>query len=482
MSAPPREAPIRFGTNGWRGILAEDFTFPRLRRALFGVTRFFRESGGGEVIVAYDSRFLSEEMARLAARTLGDGGLAACLSRGPLPTPAATRGVRRRGAAGAVVLTASHNPPAYHGLKVFGPAGACIDEAAARRIETWIAQAPRSEPAGAAVPPRAAPLRDALDLRGPYVRELLRLLDRGALARRRLRVVYDAMHGVGAGVLDTVLERAGVRVEVLRGHPDPGFGGSAPDPVPDRLAGLRRAVRGAPRVALGLATDGDADRFAVVDADGSVLSATDALALLVDHLASTGRVRRGVAVSAATGSLVEGVARAHGLAVRREPIGFKHLSRALLEGSADLAGEESGGFALGSFGVDKDGILAGCLLAERIALDGEPLRARLTSLRRRHGAGRCGRLALTVGDPARERLEGLEASPPNRVDGARVRIVEREGGLRLSFDDGFLMLRVSGTEPVLRVYAEARGERALRRRLAAGAALLGGAGGSPGSG
>ncbi|MDJ0848451.1 MAG: hypothetical protein QNK04_08745 [Myxococcota bacterium] len=477
MSTPEGDAPIRFGTNGWRGILAEDFTFPRLRRALYGVTRFFRESGGGEVVVAYDSRFLSAEMARLAAADLAGAGLVPCLSRGPLPTPAATRAVRRRRAAGAVVLTASHNAPAYHGLKVFGPFGACIDEGAAHRIEAWIEGAPRAVEA-----PRAADVPTARDLRGPYVRELLRRLDRDALARRRVRVVYDAMHGVGAGVLDTVLERAGVRVERLRDHPDPSFGGSAPDPSPEHLGALRRRVRGARGLALGLATDGDGDRFAAVDADGTVLSASDAVALLVDHLASGGRIRRGVAVSAATGSLVERVAAAHGLPVRREPIGFKHLSRALLEGSADVAGEESGGFALGSFGVDKDGILAACLLTEIVCLDRAPLRTRLASLRRRHGSGRCGRQAVAAAPGARERLERLVVAPPDRVDGAKVRHVEREGALRLGFDDGFLMLRVSGTEPVLRVYAEARGERGLRRRLAAGAALLGRAGGSPGSG
>ncbi len=470
---------IRFGTNGWRGILAEDFTFPRLRRALHGVACFFREAGGGEVVVAHDTRFFSEPMARLAARALEEKGLVPCLARGPLPTPAATRAVRRRAAAGAVVLTASHNPPAYHGLKVFGVSGACIDERAARRIESWIGRAPAGEPGGWPPPASRSPRRDLV---GPYVREILRLLDREALAKSRPRVLYDAMHGVGAGVLDRILERAGARVETLRADPDPGFGGSAPDPSAEHLIGLRRAVRAARSPALGLATDGDADRFAVVDAGGAVLSASDALALLVDHLASAGRLERGVAVSAATGSLVERVAESHGLALIREPVGFKHLSRALLEGRADLAGEESGGFALGSFGVDKDGILAACLLVEMASRDRAPLRVRLASLRRRHGGGRCGRVALGAGPTARGRLERWMAAPPGRVDGARVRAVDWAGGLRLSFDDGFLMLRVSGTEPLLRVYAEAPSERALKKRLEAGSRLLSGAGGSPGSG
>lgn len=466
--------PIRFGTSGWRGVLAEDFSFPRLRRALEGVASHFRDAGGGEVLVAHDTRFLADRMAHLAARSLTAHGLEARLVRGPTPTPAVTRAVRRRHSAGAVVLTASHNPPEYQGLKVFGPSGGCIDDATARKIERRIQRAAGAEPE-AADPPRR------LELRGPYLRELRRQLDPGPLARTRLQVLYDAMHGTGAGVLDVALAEAGVAVRVLRGAPDPSFGGAAPDPGPENLAVLRRELRGMKGHRLGLATDGDADRFGVVDADGRTLSATEGLALLVDHLARTGRARRGVAISLATGSLVERVAAAHGLPVHRFPIGFKHLSRALVEGDADVAGEESGGFALGRFGVDKDGILAACLLTELAAGDPQPLRRRLDAMRRRHGGGVCGRVALPAAGGGREQLERLCGAPPKHVGGARVRAVEARDGLHLSLDDGFVMLRVSGTEPVVRVYAEAPGPRRLRSRLEAGAKLLRRSGASGGS-
>lgn len=474
MSTRRGGEPIRFGTNGWRGILAEDFTLPRLRRALHGVARFFRESGGREVVVAHDTRFLGEEMVQLAARCLAAEGLAPLLARGSLPTPAATRAVRRRQAAGAVVLTASHNPSQYQGLKVFGPSGACIDDRSARRIEAWIARAPETDP-GSAEPASVA------DLRAPYVRDVLRQLDAERMARSGLRVAYDAMHGAGAGVLDAVLARAGVEVALLRGDPDPRFGGSAPDPSFAALAGLRRVMRGRRGPGLGLATDGDADRFAAVDAGGRLLPATDVVALLVDELASSGRVTQGVALSLATGSLVARVAEDHGLPVFRRPIGFKHLSKVMAEGRADVAVEESGGFALESFGLDKDGILAGCLLAEIAARDGEPLGLRLARLRRRHRAGHCGQTSLAAGEKSRDRLERLRRSPPGRLDGERVGGVQTHDGLHLAFADGFLMLRLSGTEPVLRVYAEAAGVAALRRRLELGAALAKPAGSSPGS-
>jgi phosphomannomutase len=462
---------IRFGTGGWRGILAQDFTFERLARALHGAARFFAASGGGEVVVAHDTRLLGERMAELAARVLAAHGLEPIVARGAVATPVATRAVQRRGAAGAVVLTASHNPPEYQGLKVFGRSGAALDGREARRVEGWIGRAPaRVREAARRFPQR--------DLRAAYLRDLARLLDRRALARARLEVAYDAMHGAGAGTLDAALEQAGVRVLRLRAQPDPGFGGAAPDPTPERLAALRRAVRALP---LGVATDGDADRFSAVLEGGHVLSATDALALLVDHLARTGRARRGLALSQAVGSFAERVAAAHGLPVLRCPPGFAQLSRALREGRADLAGDESGGFAFAGFGLDKDGMLAALLCAEAAAAERTPLRARLAALRRRVGGGVCGRAALPAGAGLHAAFGRLRRSPPERVGGCAVRAASHADGLRLAFDDGFLLLRLSATEPVLRVYAEAAGPRGLRRRLAAGMALLRPRGVSPGS-
>jgi phosphomannomutase len=223
---------------------------------------------------------------------------------------------------------------------------------------------------------------------------------------------------------------------------------------------------------LGLATDGDADRFAVVDADGRLLSETQSLALLVDHLARTGRIEKGVAVSNATGSLVAKIATDHGLDVARHPIGFSELSNSLNAGDCDVAGEESGGFALASFSRDKDGVMASALMLELLAEVRAPLQSRLDEFALRYGASACGRTAVRMRPEAREALEELLIDPPEKVDGQAVRRVSTADGLHLGLDDGFLMLRVSGTEPVLRVYAEAHAEASLRRRLAFGAGML----------
>jgi phosphomannomutase len=472
---PGRDAaaspPIVFGTSGWRGVLAEEVTFARARAVAAAVAEcVLAREPGGRVLVAHDRRFLGAPLAEACARVLEGAGVRTLRAEGPLATPAASFAVRRRRLAGALVVTASHNPPEYQGLKVLvGPGGGSAPPAwtaeIARRANAWLRRG---------APPERAPRGRRVDAGARYREALGRVLGDGLRGRRTLHVTVDALHGTGAGTLDRVLAEAGARVALRRGEPDPAFGGEAPDPVPERLGPLARAVRRGRGLRLGLATDGDADRFAAVDADGSLLSATDGLALLVDHLARTGRLRRGVAVSVATGSLVARVARAHGLAVEEHPIGFKHLTAALEAGRVDVAGEESGGFAWGPLARDKDGMLAGCLLAELVARSGAPLGVRLERLRARHGHGACGRRAVADAPAARRALARLEARVPRHFDGARVAEVCRRDGLRLRLDDGFVLWRASGTEPVLRVYAEAPGPRRLARRLRLAAARLGG--------
>jgi phosphomannomutase len=275
---------IRFGTSGWRGILADDFDFGGVRAATAAVARWARESGRRpRVVVAHDTRFLGDRFANVAARVLTAAGIRPIRASGPVPTPVASFAVRHRRAAAGIIFTASHNPPEYHGLKVVAPWGGGPTEEITGRLEAWAAEVLASGP-----PPESEPPGGTVDLCGPYLEELLGQLDRSCLQRSGVRVFYDALHGTGAGVLDEALRRCGLAVEVRRGDRDPYFGGSSPDPVPERLTSLAREVRGAKGRRLGLATDGDADRFAAIDADGRPLSESAALALLVDHLARTG--------------------------------------------------------------------------------------------------------------------------------------------------------------------------------------------------
>jgi phosphoglucomutase len=475
VASPPRPAPgaparpISFGTSGWRGVRGVDFDGARVALAARAVAAWLDETApGGEVVVARDTRPGGPEFVDIAVRSLSAFGLRPIVAHGAVPTPAAVHALRSRGAAAAIVFTASHNPPEYAGMKVFDARGGILDAAASERIEVLAA----GLAAGSGAAEReAAPDAPSVDVIAPYLAELLTAIDRDALRGSDLRIVYDAMHATGAGVLDRALRSVGATVRTLRAEPAPDFGGGAPDPDATRLGELRASLRELSGRRVGVATDGDADRFAVVAEDGSCLNATDALALLVDHLAETRRVHRGVAISLATGSLVARVAEARGLWVERHPIGFKHLSWALQAGRVDVAGEESGGFALAGFGCDKDGVLAGLLIAEMFS-DGSPPAERLADLRRRHGAGVCGRSARSCDAEASAAFTALAAAPPERFDGARVTAVRGDDGLHLALDDGFVMLRRSGTEPLLRIYAEAPDHERLAQRLAAGRALL----------
>jgi phosphomannomutase len=466
-----RERPIRFGTSGWRGVIGDEITLPRAAAVVSAVAQLLPERGlPRAVLVAHDTRPGGDRLAREAAAQLAARGLRVGRVADAIATPIAAHAVARGGYGAGLMFTASHNPPAYHGLKVIGPGGSVLGRGATRRLESLAGAALGAGPPPA--PRRRGPIHE-LDPRPDYLAALASLLDTDAIAGAGLTIHFDAMHGAGAGMLDVFLERSGARVKRLRADRDARFGGQGPDPVAGRLSGLARSVRTGRGLRFGLATDGDADRYAAVDSDGRILSATQVVALLVDHLAEAGRIARGVAISVATGSLVERVARARGLSVSRHPIGFKWLSGALLDGEADCAGEESGGFVWRAHGVDKDGILSGALLAESVGRTGQTLGAQLEALERRHGASHCGRIAVRACDASRTRLTRLLEASPTRVAGRPVTDVDRRDGLRLGLDDGFLMLRGSGTEPVLRIYAEAGSATALRARLSTGARWLG---------
>ncbi|HVP30480.1 MAG TPA: phosphoglucomutase/phosphomannomutase family protein [Myxococcota bacterium] len=458
---------IRFGSGGWRGPLAEEITLPRVRVAVRAIAAFLEESGAeGPVLVAHDRRFLGPRLAAEAEAVLRAAGRRVLLVEGTTATPVVAWSAPRRRVALALVFTASHNPPEDHGLKLHGPDGASLSADATRRIEALAAEAlasPSEDPLAA----RSAPAGRAVDLRTRYLEALGRELDRRALARGRMSVVYDALHGAGAGCLDAVLRHAGVRVTTLHGEADPTFGGVAPDPTPERLVALRAAVRRAGRSALGLATDGDGDRLAAVDGDGRVLGEHELLALLVDHAAATGRIRRGVALSIASGSFVSRVAALHGLSASSRPMGFRQLAAEIDAGRADAAGDESGGFCLARFSRDKDGLLAGCLLAEQVALSRRPLRARLRELERAVGPSPWKRFSVPATASCVAALEALHTAPPERLAGAAVREADHESGLRLRFDDGFVLVRASSTEPRIRLYVEAGSEARVERRARA---------------
>jgi phosphomannomutase len=463
---------LTFGTDGWRAVIADGFTLARVRRAARAYGQHLAAAGGGLVLVAHDTRFGGPMFQRAVAEVLRDEGLEVRLAAEALPTPVVSFAVRALGAVGGVMLTASHNPGTYHGFKVKAAYGGTAMDATYGDLA---ARAARLDDESEPPPDRGG--FDGFDVREAYYAQLAAMLDLDALRGWRGRVVHDAMHGVAAGWIAAFAAWAGLpwRVDELRSDPDPMFGGGSPEPMPSTLTGLRDAMVGSdPRSSIGVATDGDGDRLAVVAAGGAPFTAHAVFALLLDHLdrrATPGRVVKTVTVS----RLVERLARARGRSVSETPVGFKYLVEALLADDVMLAGEESGGFGVRGHVPERDGILNALLMVEAVAHATVGLPERLSALEAEAGWRHAyDRVDLALGDAAAlARVTQALEHAPDDFAGGRVASVERRDGVKLNVgDDRWVMFRGSGTEPVLRVYAEGPDDRSVRGLLTAAQALV----------
>lgn len=440
---------ITFGTDGWRGILAADFTFQNVRavaRAAAGYLQ--REEPGKECLIGYDHRFLAEEMARTAWAVLAEEGVPALLAAAPVPTPVLAHAVRHRGAGGAIMFTASHNPAIYQGMKFIPAYGGPATAEITRELQAAAnGRAARERPD--ALLPADVPVFDPAPA---YWEHLERQVDLAKIRAAGLPLAYDAMHGVGAAYLDRLHP-----VVALRQQRDPLFGGQTPEPTAAGLAPLVQAIK-ATGAALGLATDGDADRFGCVDPDWGYLNANQVLTLLLWYLLRV-QGRRGLVVrTLATTHLLDRIAGRHGCGVLETPVGFKYLAQTMLQHPVLLAGEESGGLSVGGHIPEKDGILACLLLAQLRADAGKPLSAVLVDIYDEYGASATRRVDVHLQPGDRERLMDRLARDefPPKFGGRWVVSVDKRDGFKFLLEQGaWVLLRFSGTEPVVRVYGEA---------------------------
>lgn len=465
---------IRFGTDGWRDVIARDFTFANVRRVTAAIAAFLEGEGtaGRGVAVAFDRRFLSGEFAAEVAGVFEARGVPVYLAPSHLPTPALSWSVRDRGLAGGVMVTASHNPPIWNGLKFKEPFGGSARNRVSARIEELLTVQPPGEqiPCGLPGGRRTAGSTRPLDCWDSYRAGIWKLVDRDAIRGAGLRVAFDAMHGCGAPWLVRLLEEAGCEVVVLRGEANPGFGGAAPEPVETNLARLREVVL-RERCALGVANDGDADRIGAVDERGRYFSPQRILAVLFRYLLEERRLTGAVARAVSATSMLDLLARRRGVQTVLTPIGFKHTGEAMLEREILIGGEESGGIGIGAHLPDRDGLLNALLLVEVVAKSGLGLRAYLQQIFEEVGYFTYERLDLQVdsGTPAGERLAGLEM---DTLLGRPVVGVERMDGTKFLRDDSsWLLIRASGTEPLLRIYAEARSREEVRALIDEGRRL-----------
>ncbi len=468
---------IAFGTDGWRDVIAAGFTFANVRRAAAAYADHLAARGGGLVLVGYDTRFLGREFAEQAAAVLAARGLEARVSADYLPTPALSFAVRRYGAAGGVMVTASHNPPAYGGFKLKGPYGGTATQAIYDDVAARVPEGP--VPEGEAV-------FGSFDVRDEYYEALAALVDVEALRAAAPRIVHDAIGGAGAGWLAGFAARTGaLEVVEVRGRPDPLFHGVNPEPIPANLATTAELMAdavdrpGAPLFAA--VTDGDADRLGVVLPGGSFFDSHQVFAVMLDHLhrrGGRGRVAKTFTVS----RVIERLAASRGLGVTETPVGFKHIVDAMLAPGEPvlIGGEESGGIGLSAHLPERDGLANALVLLEAVVTSGEGLADAFARLERETGWRHAyDRLDLHLGGEdamaaVRERLR----SPPDAFGGWRVASAEDLDGLKLNLAKGgevaaWVLFRASGTEPLLRVYCEAPTGADVAEVLAAARELVG---------
>ncbi len=457
---------IQFGTSGWRDILAEGFTFSNARRVVTAIARVARSTGDPNrgIVVASDTRFLGERFVRDAARVLLREGVRPLVAARDVPTPVVADAIRRAGALGGINFTASHNPPEYNGIKFSTADGAPALPAVTKAIEAEIA---KTTDADASVAPDTH--FETLDPRSSYLKALESKVNRETLRRGSLRVAFDPRFGTSRDYLDVFLESAGVDVARLNTHRDPYFGGLSPQCDEANLTALAARVREDGRH-LGLATDGDADRFGVLDSDGSYVNPNLCLMLLADMLLARRGPgdARGIARSVATTHGLDAVAAAHNAEVHVRPVGFKYIGELLLEDKLTMGGEESAGFTMAGHVPEKDGILADLLLAELVAESGASLKALVERLFQRVGRFVPKRADARL-DPARAAsLKARLQQDPATLAGLSVRGIDRTDGQKLLLGDGrWILFRASGTEPVVRIYAESADEAETDRLLLA---------------
>lgn len=445
---------IKFGTDGWRGVIAEDFTFANARIVALALARYVvrGEDTRKGVLVGYDHRYASDRVAAAVAEVVSSTGTPVWLVDKPCPTPAISLLVRQRGAAGGIVVTASHNPPRWNGLKYKASYGSSALPSIVAQIEKEL-----SEVSSGDVPP-LPPRKDLihpLEPRAPYLDALEKLVDWDRLRKSEFRFVSDAMHGSASGLLVELFRRNGISCDEIRGTRDPLFGGVHPEPIEPHIEALRQAVR-AGKYDAGFAADGDGDRIGAIDRDGSFINPHQILALLVWHLAGTRELPGDIAKTFSVTKLIDKLAAKFGRTLHEVPIGFKYICELMLEQNILIGGEESGGIGTSLYLPERDATVSALFLAELMTWHGKSLGELLAALHAEFGEYHYGRVDLDV-TPA-QKLKAVahfsNGGVKKILDWPVVRREDMDGVKVYLGEIGWVMVRASGTENVLRVYSE----------------------------
>ncbi len=465
---------IKFGTDGWRAVIAEDFTFANVARVSQATADYWSKNPvpgtGKKVIVGYDRRFFSDKFAECAAEVLAGNGFAVVLTPEPTPTPSVSFAVKDQRAVGGVMITASHNPPAFNGFKLKSHYGGSSDSETCKAIEGFLDQNPvRSKKLGGAVQSKQVLIED---VRPPHYAALKRLVDFKLIAKSKLRFAHEALFGVGAGCFEQILKGTSCQVTTLNGQHDPLFGGINPEPIEKNYARSQAFLRKHPHD-LCLVTDGDADRVGGMDGRGNYLTTHELICLLLRHFIVNRQGRGRVVKALTTTSMVDKICAAHGLQLTETGVGFKYICAEMLKGDVMLGAEESGGIGFAGHIPERDGIAAGLMLLEMLATERVSLNTLIARLEKEFGPHRYGRIDTHF--PLEKRaalMDRLKENLPDKLLRSPLADVKSFDGVKfVAQDSSWLMLRGSGTEPILRIYAEARSDADVQRLLKLGVKL-----------
>lgn len=469
--------PIVFGTDGWRAVIADTYTFANVRRCARGVADLFRQEGIADrgVVVGYDTRFESEAFAAATAEALAGAGVRAYLCGRTEPTPVTSYTILAHQAAGGIMITASHNPPTYNGFKVRSDYGGAADPATIARLEGIIAGLSAEN---VATMPRAEAEAKGLIVEvepsDAYLEHIGSLVDFDAIRRSNLKVVVDPMYGAGMGWFPRMLGGGALEVIEINGERNPWFGGINPEPIARNLQRLFATVRET-SANVGLATDGDADRLGVCDEDGRFIDQLRVYSLLALYLLEVRGWRGPIVKTLSTSSMLDRLGALYQVPVHETAVGFKYVAPKMIETNALVGGEESGGYAFRGHIPERDGILAGLFILDlMVKLDKTPSQL-VEYLFSKVGPHYYDRLDIHFPSDDRPAIvERLQRAEPDQVAGVGVARIVRDDGYKFLLDDGsWLLIRFSGTEPIMRIYAEAESLDRVKALLAAGQALTG---------
>jgi phosphomannomutase len=456
---------IKFGTDGWRAVIAEEFTFDNLDRAAQATADFWSQNpvAGAvkTIVVGYDRRFLSDQFARRVAEVFAGNKFPVVLSTCPAPTPSISFAVKARRATGGIMITASHNPAIFNGYKLKASYGGSAESSLCQAVEKCIDKTPVRSEADAKV--------EMEDFRPAHFKAIKKLVDFKLIAKSKLRFAHEALFGVGAGCFDELLRGTTCRVTTLNGAHDPNFGGINPEPVAQNYARSAAYLRKNPHD-ICLVTDGDADRVGGMDGRGNPLTTHQIICLLLHHFIVNRGGKGRVIKALTTTSMVDKMCAHYGLELVETGVGFKYICAEMLKGNVLLGFEESGGIGFPDLMPERDGIASGMMLLELLATERVSVNELLKRLTREFGPHAYARLDTHF--PLEKRaalMEFCKSNPPAKLDGSPMANVKSFDGVKFIAKNGaWLMLRGSGTEPILRIYAEAKSDDAARKLIAEG--------------